>query len=137
MLRNGSIDQLSKENKHILNIIKKLKEQFEGLKNQIEQLNQAKGNMDNYYTNQISELKGQLIALIKENNNLRDNNQLIENDFISKNQRAVDSWQKVFKDLKSHFGTVNDFHNLITAFDSTNKNLLGSKEFDEEKELKN
>ena len=83
MLRNGSIDQLSKENKHILNVIKKLKEQFEGLKNQIEQLNQAKGNMDNYYTNQISELKGQLIALIKENNNLRDNNQLIENDFIS------------------------------------------------------
>ena len=92
--------------------------------------------MDNYYTNQISELKGQLIGLIKENNNLRDTNQLIENDFISKNQRSVDSWQKVFKDMKSHFGTVNDIQNLITSFEGTNKNLLGSKEFAEEKELK-
>ena len=117
-------------------VIKRLKEQIEGLKNQIEKLNETRENMDNYYTNQISELKGQLIGLIKENNNLRDTNQLIENDFISKNQRSVDSWQKVFKDMKSHFGTVNDIQNLITSFEGTNKNLLGSKEFAEEKELK-
>ena len=55
-------------------VIKRLKEQIEGLKNQIEKLNETRENMDNYYTNQISELKGQLIGLIKENNNLRDTN---------------------------------------------------------------
>ena len=117
-------------------VIKRLKNQVEGLKGQIDKLNQTKTNMDNYYTNQISDLKNKMKSIINENNNLRDTNQIIENGMISQNQKVVDNWQKVFKDMKSQFNSQNDIENLITSFNNINNNLLKIKEFPEEKELK-
>ena len=117
-------------------VVKRLTSQIDGLKNQIEKLNQTKTNMDNYYFNQIATLKNEMKTLINENNNLRDTSEFVENEIISKNQRKVDSWQKVYKDLKTQFESTNDVQNLISAFENTNKNLLNMKEFAEEKELK-
>ena len=117
-------------------VIKRLTDQVDGLKGQIDKLNQTKSNMDNYYTNQISELKNNMRAIIDENNNLRDTNQIIENSMISQNQKSVDSWQKVYKDMKKQFNSQNDIQSLITAFNNTNNGLSKIKEFAEEKELK-
>jgi len=117
-------------------VIKRLKNQVEGLKGQIDKLNQTKANMDNYYTKQISDLKNKMKIIIDENNNLRDTNQIIENGMISQNQKVVDNWQKVFKDMKKQFNSQSDIENLITSFNNINNNLLKIKEFPEEKELK-
>ena len=117
-------------------VIRRLKNQVEGLKGQIDKLNQTKSNMDNYYTNQITDLKIKMRSIIDENNNLRDTNQIFENNLISQNQKSVDSWQKVFKDMKKQFNSQNDIQSLISAFNNTNNGLLKIKEFAEEKELK-
>ena len=45
-------------------VIKRLKNQVEGLKGQINKLLQTKANMDNYYTNEINELRNKMISLI-------------------------------------------------------------------------
>ena len=117
-------------------VIRRLKNQVEGLKGQIDKLNQTKSNMDNYYTNQITDLKIKMRSIIDENNNLRDTNQIFENNLISQNQKSVDSWQKVFKDMKKQFNSQNDIQSLISAFNNTSNGLLKIKEFAEEKELK-
>ena len=117
-------------------VIRRLKNQVEGLKGQIDKLNQTKSNMDNYYTNQITDLKIKMRSIIDENNNLRDTNQIFENNLISQNQKSVDSWQKVFKDMKKQFNSQNDIQSLISAFNNTTNGLLKIKEFAEEKELK-
>ena len=117
-------------------VIRRLKNQVEGLKGQIDKLNQTKSNMDNYYTNQITDLKIKMRSIIDENNNLRDTNQIFENNLISQNQKSVDSWQKVFKDMKKQFNSQNDIQSLISAFNNTTDGLLKIKEFAEEKELK-
>jgi vacuolar-type H+-ATPase subunit I/STV1 len=75
-------------------------------------------------------------SIIFENNNLRDTNQIIHNGIISQNQKTVDSWQKVYKDMKNQFNSQNDIQSLITAFNHTNNALLKIKEFNDEKELK-
>ena len=117
-------------------VIKRLKDQVEGLKGQIDKLNQTKTNMDNYYTNQISDLKKKIKIIIEENTNLKDTNQIIENSIIFQNQKVVDNWQNVFKDMKKQFNSQNEIENLITSFNNINNNLLKLKEFPEEKELK-
>ena len=55
---------------------------------------------------------------------------------ISQNQKSVDSWQKIFKDMKKQFNSQSDIQSLITAFNNTNNGLSKIKEFAEEKELK-
>jgi hypothetical protein len=117
-------------------VMKRLTNQIGGLKDQIDKLNQTKANMDNYYTNQISDLKNKMKPIIEENINLQDNNQAIENAMISQNQKIVDSWQKVFKDMKKQFNSQNDIQSFVTAFGNINNNLLKVKEFKDDKELK-
>ena len=117
-------------------VIKRLKNQVEGLKNQIDKLLQTKTNMDNYYNNEISELKLKMIALIKENKELKKNNQSAQNDMTTKKQKVVDSWTKLFKEFKKCFNSINDVQNLITKFSNTYNILLKAKEFKDEKELK-
>jgi DNA repair exonuclease SbcCD ATPase subunit len=117
-------------------VIKRLKNQVEGLKNQIDKLLQTKTNIDNYYNNEISELKLKMIALINENKELRKKNQSTQNDMATKNQKVVDSWTKLFKEFKKCFNSINDVQNLITKFSSTNNFLIKAKEFKDEKELK-
>ena len=117
-------------------VIKRLKNQVEGLKNQIDKLLQTKTNMDNYYNNEISELKLKMIALINENKELKKNNQSAQNDMTTKKQKVVDSWTKLFKEFKKCFNSINDVQNLITKFSNTYNILLKAKEFKDEKELK-
>ena len=117
-------------------VIKRLKNQVEGLKNQIDKLLQTKTNMDNYYNNEISELKLKMIALINENKELKKNNQSAQNDMTTKKQKVVDSWTKLFKEFKKCFNSINDIQNLITKFSNTYNILLKAKEFKDEKELK-
>jgi chromosome segregation ATPase len=117
-------------------VIKRLKNQVEGLKNQIDKLLQTKTNMDNYYNNEISELKLKMITLINENKELRKKNQSAQNDLATKKQKVVDSWTKLFKEFKKCFNSINDVQNLITKFSSTNNFLIKAKEFKDEKELK-
>ena len=132
----GDLSEMEEQDEVRDDVIKRLKTQIEGLKGQIDKLNQTKSNMDNYYKNQISELKNQMKSIIFENNNLRDTNQIIHNGIISQNQKTVDSWQKVYKDMKNQFNSQNDIQSLITAFNHTNSALLKIKEFNDEKELK-
>ena len=132
----GDLSEMEEQDEVRDDVIKRLKTQIEGLKGQIDKLNQTKSNMDNYYKNQISELKNQMKSIIFENNNLRDTNQIIHNGIISQNQKTVDSWQKVYKDMKNQFNSQNDIQSLITAFNHTNNALLKIKEFNDEKELK-
>ena len=132
----GDLSEMEEQDEVRDDVIKRLKTQIEGLKGQIDKLNQTKSNMDNYYKNQISELKNQMKSIIFENNNLRDTNQIIHNSIISQNQKTVDSWQKVYKDMKNQFNSQNDIQSLITAFNHTNNALLKIKEFNDEKELK-
>ena len=132
----GDLSEMEEQDEVRDDVIKRLKTQIEGLKGQIDKLNQTKSNMDNYYKNQISELKNQMKSIIFENNNLRDTNQIIHNSIISQNQKTVDSWQKVYKDMKNQFNSQNDIQSLITAFNHTNSALLKIKEFNDEKELK-
>ena len=117
-------------------VIKRLKNQVEGLKNQIDKLLQTKTNMDNYYNNEISELKLKMITLINENKELRKKNQSAQNDLATKKQKVVDSWTKLFKEFKKCFNSINDVQNLITKFSSTNNFLTKAKDFKDEKELK-
>ena len=117
-------------------VIKRLKNQVEGLKNQIDKLLQTKTNMDNYYNNEISELKLKMIALINENKELRKKNQSTQNDMATKNQKVVDSWTKLFKEFKKCFNSINEVQNLIKKFSNTNNILIKAKEFQDEKELK-
>ena len=117
-------------------VLKRLKNQIGGLKGQIDKLNQTKTNMDNYYSNQISDLKNKMKSIIDENINLSDAKEAAESSVISQNQRIVDSWQKVFKDMKKQFNSKNDIQSFITAFTNINNGLLNVKEFKEEKELK-
>ena len=117
-------------------VIKRLKNQIMGLKSQIDKLNQTKTNMDKYYSNQITELKNNMKSVINENINLEDNKDVIENTITSQNQKIVDSWQKVFKDMKKEFNSQNEIQSLITAFGNINNGLIKVKEFKEEKELK-
>ena len=132
----GDLSEMEEQDEVRDDVIKRLKTQIEGLKGQIDKLNQTKSNMYNYYKNQISELKNQMKSIIFENNNLRDTNQIIHNGIISQNQKTVDSWQKVYKDMKNQFNSQNDIQSLITAFNHTNSALLKIKEFNDEKELK-
>ena len=117
-------------------VMKRLKNQIGGLKGQIEKLNQTKTNMDNYYSNQINDLKNNMKSIINENIALNDAKEAEESSSVSQNQKVVDSWQKVFKDMKNQFNSKNDIQSLITAFTNINKSLLNVKEFKEEKELK-
>ena len=117
-------------------VIKRLKNQVEGLKNQIDKLLQTKTNIDYYYNNEISELKLKMIALINENKELRKKNQSTQNDMATKNQKVVDSWTKLFKEFKKCFNSINEVQNLIKKFSNTNNILIKAKEFQDEKELK-
>jgi hypothetical protein len=117
-------------------VMKRLNSQIGGLKDQIDKLNQTKTNMDNYYSNQISDLKNKMKPIIDENINLQDSNQVIENTIISQNQKIVDSWQKIYKDMKKQFNSQNDIQSFVTAFGNINNNLLKVKEFKDDKELK-
>ena len=92
--------------------------------------------MDNYYNNEISELKLKMITLINENKELRKKNQSAQNDLATKKQKVVDSWTKLFKEFKKCFNSINDVQNLITKFSSTNNFLTKAKDFKDEKELK-
>ena len=117
-------------------VINRLKNQIEGLKNQIDKLLQTKANMDNYYTNEISQLKSKMISLINENNELRNAKHVTENDMMKSQQKIVDSWLKVYKEFKDCFNSINDVQNLINLFGNTNNNLLKIRDFPDEKELR-
>jgi chromosome segregation ATPase len=117
-------------------VIKRLKNQVEGLKNQIDKLLQTKTNMDNYYSKEINELKSKMILLINENKELQKEKQNPQNDAILKQQKVIDSWVKVFKEFKKCFNSINEVQNLISLFSSTNNNLNKIKDFKDEKELK-
>ena len=117
-------------------VLKRLKNQIEGLKSQIDKLQQTKLNMDNYYSNEIKELKNKMSNLINENKELRKIKQNEQNENDTKQQKIVDSWLKVFKEFKDCFNSINDVQNLITSFVNTNNNLLKIKDNQEEKELK-
>ena len=132
----GDLSEMEEQDEVRDDVIKRLTNQVDALKGQIEKLNQTKSNMDNYYSNQITDLKNKMRVIIEENNNLRDTNQIIENGMISQNQKSVDSWQKIFKDMKKQFNSQSDIQSLITAFNNTSDSLLKIKEFGEEKELK-
>ena len=132
----GDLSEMEEQDEVRDDVIKRLTNQVDALKGQIEKLNQTKSNMDNYYSNQITDLKNKMRVIIEENNNLRDTNQIIENGMISQNQKSVDSWQKIFKDMKKQFNSQSDIQSLITAFNNTSDGLLKIKEFEEEKELK-
>ena len=92
--------------------------------------------MDNYYTNEISQLKSKMISLINENNELRNAKHVTENDMMKSQQKIVDSWLKVYKEFKDCFNSINDVQNLINLFGSKNNNLLKIKYFPDEKELR-
>ena len=92
--------------------------------------------MDNYYTNEISQLKSKMISLINENNELRNAKHVTENDMMKSQQKIVDSWLKVYKEFKDCFNSINDVQNLINLFGNTNNNLLKIKDFPDEKELR-
>ena len=117
-------------------VLKRLKNQIVGLKSQIDKLQQTKLNMDNYYSNEIKELKNKMSILINENKELRKIKQNEQNENDTKQQKIVDSWLKVFKEFKDCFNSINDVQNLITSFVNTNNNLLKIKDNQEEKELK-
>ena len=116
-------------------VINRLKNQIEGLKNQIDKYLQTKANMDNYYKNEINQLKSKMISLINENNKLRNEKHVIENDMMKSQQKIVDSWLQVYKEFKNCFNSINDVQNLINLFGNTNNNLLKIKDFQDEKEL--
>ena len=92
--------------------------------------------MDNYYTNEISQLKSKMISLINENNELRNAKHVTENDMMKSQQKIVDSWLQVYKEFKNCFNSINDVQNLINLFGNTNNNLLKIKDFPDEKELR-
>ena len=92
--------------------------------------------MDNYYTNEISQLKSKMISLINENNELRNAKHVTENDMMKSQQKIVDSWLKVYKEFKDCFNSINDVQNLINLFGNTNNNLLKIRDFPDEKELR-
>ena len=117
-------------------VIKRLKNQVDGLKGQINKLLQTKANMDNYYTNEINELRNKMILLINENKELRNSNYSIQNDMNLKQKKIIDSWLQNFKEFKECFNSINDVQNLISCFGNTNNNLLKIKDSQEEKELK-
>jgi hypothetical protein len=117
-------------------VIKRLKNQVEGLKGQINKLLQTKENMDNYYSKQIDELKSKMTSLINENNELMNEKIVIQNEMNSKQQKVVDLWVQVFKEFKDCFNSPTEVQNLINSFGHTNINLVNIKEFQDEKELK-
>ena len=117
-------------------VIKRLKNQVEGLKGQINKLLQTKSNMDNYYTNEINELRNKMKLLINENKELRNKNYSIQNDMNSKQKKIIDSWLQNFKEFKECFGSINDIQNLISSFGNTNNNLVKIKDSQDEKDLK-
>ena len=117
-------------------VIKRLKNQVEGLKGQVNKLLQTKENMDNYYSKEIDELKSKMTSLINENNELMNEKIVIQNEMNSKQQKVVDLWIQVFKEFKDCFNSPTDVQNLINSFGHTNLNLIKIKEFQDEKELK-
>ena len=117
-------------------VIKRLKNQVEGLKGQVNKLLQTKENMDNYYSKQIDELKSKMTSLINENNELMNEKIVIQNEMNSKQQKVVDLWVQVFKEFKDCFNSPTEVQNLINSFGHTNINLVNIKEFQDEKELK-
>ena len=117
-------------------VIKRLKNQVEGLKSQIDKLQQTKANMDNYYNNEINELKNNMTSLIVENNDLRREKQRAQNEANTKQMKIVDSWLQVFKEFKDCFNSINEVQNLVTSFGNTNHHLFKVKDNPEEKELK-
>ena len=117
-------------------VIKRLKNQVEGLKSQIDKLQQTKANMDNYYNNEINELKNNMTSLIVENNDLRREKQRAQNEANTKQMKIVDSWLQVFKEFKDCFNSINEVQNLVTSFGNTNHHLFKVKDNQEEKELK-
>ena len=119
----GDLSEMEEQDEVRDDVIKRLTNQVDALQGQIVKLNQTKSNMDNYYSNQITDLKNKMRIIIEENNNLRDTNQIIENGMISQNQKSVDSWQKIFKDMKKQFNSQSDIQSLITAFNNTSDGL--------------
>ena len=117
-------------------VIKRLKNQVEGLKGQINKLLQTKANMDNYYTNEINELRNKMLLLVNENKELRNKNYSIKNDMNLKQKKIIDSWLQNFKEFKECFNSINAVQNLITSFGNTNNNLLKIKDSQNEKDLK-
>ena len=117
-------------------VIKRLKNQVEGLKGQIDKLLQTKANMDNYYDNEINELKNKIMNLVKENNELISEKITTQNDMMLRQQKIVDLWSQNFKEFKDCFNSEKDVQNLINSFGNTNTNLFKIKDFSEEKELK-
>ena len=117
-------------------VINRLKNQVEGLKGQINKLLQTKANMDNYYTNEINELRNKMLLLVNENKELRNKNYSIKNDMKKKKKKIIDSWLQNFKEFKECFNSINDVQNLITSFGNTNNNLLKIKDSQNEKDLK-
>ena len=117
-------------------VINRLKNQVEGLKGQINKLLQTKANMDNYYTNEINELRNKMLLLVNENKELRNKNYSIKNDMNLKQKKIIDSWLQNFKEFKECFNSINDVQNLITSFGNTNNNLLKIKDSQNEKDLK-
>ena len=92
--------------------------------------------MDNYFTNEISELKLKMNALTNKNKELRKKNQSAQNDLTTKKQKVVDSWAKLFREFKKCFNSINDVQNLITKFSIANNIFIKTKEFQDEKESK-
>lgn len=100
-------------------VLKRLNGQINNLKSQIDKLLIAKDNMENFYMNEMNNLKDKINILANENTELKTSSQSINLDGNIKRKKNYDSWVQESKNLKENAESFSVVDSITNNFSNS------------------
>jgi len=107
-------------------VLKQLGKQISNYKIQLDKLLEAKDNMESYYQTEIKNLKDTTEFLTKENEELKKQSQIIENESVE-NQNINVLCNQEYSSFKDAFKTILEIAGQIPEFDKTSEEIKNTR----------
>ena len=107
-------------------VLKQLGKQISNYKIQLDKLLESKDNMESYYQTEIKNLKDTTEFLTKENEELKKQSQIIENESVE-NQNINVLCNQEYSSFKDAFKTILEIAGQIPEFDKTSEEIKNTR----------